>query len=205
MPAPAALRPPAELSTTLPKASTQGEISAPLCPTYHAGDSLRIAADTLGQTLSGAGYTDQKWYRLEDASGFAVVTQPEQISNDLTSKLESDRFSSEYVGASGFFGVIKAAFQGHVCRYRMMVFAVSSVPVQEKGEKLPMAAASSELRGAGMAALDLETGRLPYTENHRCYGLVYEYERKSPEEAATLVTGADMARHLRGARLLPHP
>jgi hypothetical protein len=71
---------------------------------------------------------------------------------------------------------IRALFRARPGRYRILVFLVTDQAFRQRDGSVPFATASAWPKG-GLNILPKEVGEQPYSEDHVCTALVYEFKR----------------------------
>ena len=168
----------------------------------NAKKSLKDVANKLEETFDQTGYTQKKYYSVPD--GFALVSQLEQFWPDGTSKEEPDRWAAEFRPPRIFSltSYIKAIFKANPGRYRIVAFIVTSQPFEEGKENITREEARSWL-DSGMVVLPKSIGEQPYTDEHYCTALIYEFEQPRRDKkpffkSLSNLTGRD---HLQKSKL----
>lgn len=170
----------------------------------NSGGTTRLA--DVGARLEGAfyqaGYGEMSWYRVPE--GFAMVSRLEQFNNDGTPLQGDDRFSAELARPpASLTGLIKDLFFAREGHYRVVVFMVTSLAVQQSPQRMSRRAAS-DLVSSGADRLPENTGSQPFTGNHKCTALIYEFFQRTADHPAEFVSPGrlDGTTHLRRSGIL---
>ncbi|CAK8712507.1 hypothetical protein GKODMF_04090 [Candidatus Electrothrix gigas] len=173
-----------------------------LNPESEQQTSLQNAAKKLEAAFDKTGYSQKKYYQVPN--GFALVSQLEQFRSDGSSKQEPDRWAAEFRPPRIFSltSYIKAIFKANPGRYRIVAFIVTSQPFEEGKERITREEARSWL-DSGMVVLPKSIGEQPYTDEHYCTALIYEFElpengKKALFKTSSNLTGRD---HLQKSNL----
>jgi hypothetical protein len=157
---------------------------------------LRLALDTNG-------YTEVSYFAVP--GGFAMVTRLEQYEEDGTSKVPPDRWSVDVLPLRTFSlsDYIRALFQANPGYYRIIIFVVTPVPFVESSATVSRDEAMEWLR-TGLNKLPASLGESPYTTQHTCTALVYEYMQatRGQEVKQTRPGHLSATDHLMKAKLL---
>ena len=167
-----------------PRASAMMNIPDEFLREHKESILLHDVDDKLKEALSNAGYVEKSYYAIPD--GFAVVTRLEQINRDGTPKAEPDRWSVE-VGPLRDFSLsayLRALFTSPTGYFRVVVFTVTSHPFSQHAFQVSRREAINWLY-EGFNRLPTYVGSLPYSDDHVCNALVYEFEKKREQETAS--------------------
>lgn len=156
-----------------------------------AHPTLGEVAERLASDLASAGYSDQTWY--ETRAGFAVVTRTERI-NDSGEPLDgNDRWLNEqstpHFRTLGEY--LLSLLNLSTDHYRAFALIVDT-NLQFDGAPIDLDDAI-RLGNAGSAAPPESMRDKPYTMNHHCFALVYEFQRAHSEASATLVKNSSLS------------
>ncbi|MCI5195099.1 MAG: ankyrin repeat domain-containing protein [Candidatus Electrothrix sp. AW5] len=182
-----------------PKSSAFAKIPSEF---LNAKKTLKDVANKLETAFDQNGYFQKKYYRVPD--GFALVSQLEQFRPDGSSKKEPDRWAAEFRPPRIFSltSYINAIFKAHPGRYRIVAFIVTSQPFEESEKTVTREEAMAWL-DKGMVVLPKSIGEQPYTDEHYCTALIYEFElpengKKALFKTSSNLTGRD---HLQKSNL----
>lgn len=146
-------------------------------------EALDRVAERLLAALDMTGYSEHSFYALRPdpagpPDGFALVTRLEQIRPDGTPRDEPERWSAELPPREIFSlsDVIDALFSAPEGHYRVIVFVVTGALVVPSDEA-PTRHDAGEWLGSGMARLPRALGELPWTADHACTALVYQFRQ----------------------------
>lgn len=147
-------------------------------------NTLADANQQLVNALSLAKYNQFDYYYVPN--GFALVTPLEQIQTDGTPKNDPPRWNVKVQLSEdfSFMNYLKALFMGEKGYYRIMVFIVTDKPFSFT--KSNTVSAIQKLSG-GINGLPIELGEQPYTSNHKCTVLIYEFEKQNSSDATSFV------------------
>lgn len=169
--------PKASSRIVLPRGLLLGRANAP--------PKLRDIARRLREALLVAGYDEQSFYRLR-SDGFALVTRVERLSDD-GAPLRSARWSppdaAEPFSLVRFMLGLVRPEPGH---YRLIVFAVTPESFDNTGRQI-RAGEASGLLDKGATALPRRLAEQPFTEDHNCVALIYEFLKDNPDATPRLL------------------
>jgi hypothetical protein len=146
--------------------------------------TLADANQQLVNALSLAKYNQFDYYTVPD--GFALVTPLEQIQTDAAPKGDPPRWNVKVQLSEdfSFMNYLKALFMGEKGYYRIMVFIITDKPFSFIKSKTALEI--QNLPG-GINGLPTELGAQPYTSNHKCTVLVYEFEKQKSGDATSFI------------------
>ena len=147
---------------------------------------LRDAAASLIGALSHAGYTETSFYSVPD--GFALASRMEQMDADGRPLPGNSRWALSVAPESVFClsCYLKALLTaGHPGHFRVVVFIVSSRAFAQANTPVTAKTAKDWL-DSGMNMLPSAIGALPFTADHACTALIYEFELRQGDAAAAL-------------------
>jgi hypothetical protein len=147
-------------------------------------NTLADANGLLVNALSQANYSQFDYYYVPN--GFALVTPLEQIQTDGTPKGDPPRWNvkAQLSEDFSFMNYLKALFMGEKGYYRIIVFVVTDKPFSFIKSNTTFTI--QNLPG-GINGLPPELGEQPYTSNHKCTVLVYEFEKQNSGDATSFV------------------
>lgn len=139
-------------------------------------DSLKDVATRIEKAFNQAGYGEKSFYRVPD--GFAMVSRIEQFYPDGTPKEPPDRWAATVrpprnFSLTSYFEALFTAQEGH---YRIIVFIVTSQPFGQTPQAVTPDEANAWV-AKGSQVLPATYRELPYTDNHYCIALIYEFEQ----------------------------
>jgi hypothetical protein len=163
---------------------------------------LANVANKLEAALDHTGYSQKKYYQVPD--GFALVSQLEQFNPDGTSKDLPDRWAAEFRPPRIFSlkSYIEAIFTANPGQYRIVTFIVTSQPFEESEETVTREEAMEWL-DSGMIVLPKSIGEQPYTDEHYCTALIYEFELPGKGKEAFFKKSSELSGkdHLKKSKL----
>lgn len=166
------------------------------------GGRLSEIAAALESAFYSAGYGDFSY--LAVPSGFAMVSQLEQIHPDGTPLPLPDRWSARVRPFRQFSleNYLRALFRATPGHFRILVFIVTPVPFSQSDQAVDAREAEAWL-AIGLDALPSEIGNLPITDETKTSVLVYEFVKPTRDDdpkfqSPGLLPAVD---HLRRARL----
>jgi hypothetical protein len=187
-PPPTHAKPPADLEIPSfpwppPKASAFFVFQRELLSAAGMPKTLGDVSATLERALNAAGYSEKSYYRVPE--GFALACRLEQILPDGTPA--SDRWSikSGSTRAFSLVSYLKALFTANPGHYRIVVFIITSLSFSQSDKKVTAEEVSEWLR-SGTQSLPKSIRSLPFTDDHTCTSLIYEFERASPDHSPVL-------------------
>jgi hypothetical protein len=188
-----------------PRASALTAVPAALLA--KAGASPRSLGDVerrLTAALDANEYSERSYYLVPD--GFAIATRLEQINPDGTSKAGHQRWAAESgplreFSLQAYLSALFSASQGY---YRVIVFVVTSHPFSQADVAVTREDALAWV-SKGLNTLPRAVADKPYSPEHSCSALIYEFEQPSKSkrhEAKMQIPGRlTAAVHLRKANL----
>ncbi|MCX6306421.1 MAG: hypothetical protein NT040_15775 [Bacteroidetes bacterium] len=168
-----------------PPASASVKIPRNFIVKPNENNTLFQVAREFESALTNAGYVSFSYFYVP--SGFAMVSQLEQINADGTPKTDPDRWSVQYQKARVFDlkSYITALFTSRPGYFRIIVFIFTSEPFSESGYKMPKDTAA-KLVHAGNSDLPPAIGNIKFSAKFNCTTKIYEFEQKSMNSAAVL-------------------
>jgi hypothetical protein len=138
--------------------------------------SLKDVATRIEKAFNQAGYGEKSFYRVPD--GFAMISRMEQFYPDGTPKELPDRWAAKVKPPRNFSlkSYLEALFTPQEGHYRIIVFIVTSQPFGQTPQAVTPDEANAWL-AKGSQVLPATYGELPYTDNHYCIALIYEFEQ----------------------------
>lgn len=148
---------------------------------------LRDVDQRLSTALHQAGYEERSYHAVPD--GFSLTARLEQISADGTPKRGIDRWAMapgplHEFSLSSYLSALLSSRPG---LFRVIVFIVTPHPFSQSGASVSREDAMAWLTD-GFNRLPDPVGRLEYTEAHHCTALVYEFEKKTGQANASMVS-----------------
>ncbi|MGA9118184.1 MAG: hypothetical protein WB699_02360 [Bacteroidota bacterium] len=149
-----------------------GEVAAPT--------RLRDVADILVNALNKAGYAELSFYHVPN--GFALATRLEQINADGTPREENYRWSTKVPPPKVFniSSYLKALFTANPGRFRVIVFVVTT-PFGFTDSTATRDQAMQWVN-SGFTKLPTEIGDSPFTKQHSCTALIYEFDQPTSNQ-----------------------
>lgn len=160
--------------------------------------SLSDIDKILSFALDACGFFEKRYYSVP--GGFAIVTQLEKMNPDGTSKEGSKRWNLNFDSDGSY---LSRLFKPKVGQYRSLAFLVSNisfnqkeVPLDERNIKTWMA--------NGINKLPTLIGEFPYTDNHFCTALIFEFEKKDVDKNMNLLVPGKLSayEHLTKTKLI---
>jgi hypothetical protein len=172
-----------------PKASAFFKFQRELLSVVDTPKTLGDVSVTLERALTGAGYSEKSYYRAPE--GFALACRLEQILPDGTPA--SDRWSikSENTKAFSLVSYLKALFTANPGHYRIVVFIITSLSFNQSDKKVSPDEAKGWL-SSGTQSLPKSIASLPFTDEHTCTALIYEFQRVTPDHDPVLEDPSDV-------------
>jgi hypothetical protein len=187
----------------LPQASATARIESQIFNRAGVAVNLEEVSLRLEGAFNHAGYSDKSWYAIPN--GFALVSRIEQFSEDGTPVYGRYRWIADKVAPyeiPGWTAYIRALFRAKQGHYRVIAFAVTDKPFTQSGEQISQDQASAWQSEGVQNGLPSAIGRMRFTRNHTCTGLVYEFERATSDHPATFrrssITGEE---HLQKSKI----
>lgn len=154
--------------------------------------TLGDAAARLDAAIVQAGYEAPGYYAIP--GGFAMATRMEQIEADGTPVDEAQRWSTglpppKISSLGDYLSALLSAREGY---YRVIVFTFSDQPVAASSVKASEADANDWAPG-GADRLPDGVARQPFSSNHRCLVLVYEFRKLAGSNPTANPDGAPPA------------
>jgi hypothetical protein len=167
-----------------PKASASVKIPRELFVKPNQKMTLSQVGQEFESAMNKAGYTSLSYFYVP--SGFAIVSQLEQINPDGTPK-KKERWSVQYQQSeiNDFASYIKALFIAMPGYFRVIAFIFTTQPYKQTNKEMPKDTAASLIH-AGLDNLPPKIEAVPYSENFKCNALIYEFEQKSINSKAVL-------------------
>ena len=133
--------------------------------------------------LDSAGYVQRAYYAVPN--GYAIVTRVEQIEKDGRTEPPPYRFSDEIPPPNSLTGYLSGLFASRPGYYRIIVFVVTNVSVDDKAP--PMSEEDARRFLSGTAALPSTVAAQPLPPSTRITALIYEYQKSSADTKSTAV------------------
>jgi hypothetical protein len=169
-----------------PQASATEVIPSPLVEVESGRTRLRDVDRRITAALEQNGYYESSYYAV--TKGFALVTKMEQIESDGTPKEGPQRWvlvpqRPEKFTLARYITALFGATPGH---YRTIVFIVTPGAFTQSSAVVTREEANAWL-GGGLNRLPASIGNLEFSrEDYACTALIYEFERPTETEEATL-------------------
>lgn len=164
---------------------------------------LKDVAARVETAFRSAGYAQTGYYSVP--GGFALASQLEQFKPNGLSVDDPYRWSLQMQTPRLFsLEYLSALIKGRVGHYRVIVFVVSSdFFSQESGKRVDIEQAGKiAIEGANI--LPPEVGNLPFTDNHACLALVYEFEKSVPDKPARFKENSSLLAETHLQKILPY-
>ena len=168
-----------------PRASATEVIRRELLETTHGLTLLRDVDQRITRALEQNGYYENSYYAVP--GGFALVTRMEQVESDGSPKQGPQRWIIEPQALDRFSltAYLAALFRATPGYYRVIVFVVTPYPFVQSGQKVTPEEANEWL-SKGLNRLPEAICNIYLSEEYTCTALIYEFERSSETEEATL-------------------
>jgi len=133
----------------------------------------------LRQSLERSGYYQMSYHPVPQ--GFALVARLERINSDGSPFTGGERFNTSFDPLQKFTigGYLRALFVAPPGYYRVIVFVVSGSPFSANGTPVSSKEADQWLEN-GSNVLTSRIGDMPYSTDHVCTALIYEFEKRDP-------------------------
>lgn len=161
-----------------------------------------VAAAVEG-ALRTAGHPEVSYYAVPD--GFALVSTFEQIDGEGVPLEPPDRWSVKIpplrrFGLMSYLGRLLRGQRGH---YRLVVFVVTSQSFEQSAEVATRKKVEDWLAG-GHTGLSDELAATPFTANHDCHALIYEFRRSAEDSPIEPLVPASRSvrEHLKKAAII---
>lgn len=161
---------------------------------------LKDVAERLKMAFEQAGYGEKSWYQCPD--GFALVSRLEQIYSDGSPKEGEVRWipNVDNLPIFSLGSYLKALFTAPKGHYRVIVFVVTDKIFGPSPQVVSPEEAQAWL-STGSMELPPEIGVQPYTKNHYCKALIYEFEQSNHKPIPKIPSDLQGEDHLKKARL----
>jgi|GEM_PF-261900 len=169
-----------------PKASTTVKIPRNLIVKSNPNILLSEIAKQFESILGKAGYDQISYYYFP--SGFAIVSQLEQINKDGTPKSEESRWNNKYEKPKVFNleSYIRALFTAQPGYFRVIAFIFTSKPFNQS-DKTITKETGDFLIHAGSTVLPKKIFDIPFSSDYYCMALIYEFKQVTINDRPTLV------------------
>lgn len=147
---------------------------------------LSSVANRIERAIISIEYPKYSYFPV--SCGFALVTHIEKIDDNgapISPRWE-DRLRPLNWSNFSLNNYIKALFYAAPGRYRIIVFVITNKPFSQLGTRVSREEALSWLN-AGVNRLPNEIGNMPYTPEHKCTALIYEFKQPGVGEKAVLL------------------
>lgn len=168
--------------------------------------SFRTLGDfdaVLQRGLLQTGYGESSYYAIP--GGFALVTRLEQIERDGTPKSGDRRWiiGPSRIREFSLREYLRALFTANPGYFRIIVFAVTDVPVEQSDARVTDDDAGAWLQHGRRNGLPPEVAALPWRPQITCTALIYEFILEQGQKEASLMTSSvpDGPTHLMKANL----
>lgn len=167
---------------------------------------LRDVESKLSAALTSSGYATPSHYAVP--GGFALVTQLEQINDNGTPKSPPNRWATITVRPTHFTlaEYLTALLRANPGRFRIIVFIVTTKPFKEDTTTVITREQAMQWLPGGVQRLPSSIGDEPFTSEHLCTALVYEFELPETKAKAELKQPSSLTchDHLTAAELWQH-
>jgi len=146
-------------------------------------NNLTQSSERIENALKKSGYYEKSYYQIPN--GYALVTRIEKMENDGSPASEEERWNVSDTGSNSSFDLLsyfKSLFFAKDGSYRIIVFLVTSNNVQMSNNIMLMSEGQDFL-SSGLNRLPPIFDQIPFTENHYCTALIYEWYKVEHEEA----------------------
>ncbi len=161
---------------------------------FHGAKDLGGVNAKLKAALIKAGYVDGgRYYSIP--RGFAIATQIEHINRDGSPMAGEERWQPNPLPPDlTLANLLKVLFDAKPGFYRIIVFAITDVPISPEGTP-PNQEVAGEWLHHGMLSLPSTIAEISYTRATACTALIYEFERRGYNDAThPLMSGAPSAK-----------
>lgn len=143
-------------------------------------NSLGDVSELLERSLQSAGFPRYGYYRIP--TGFVVAAQLERIEDDGSPATDDRRFEFSMRPPAHFTLVeyFQALFRARIGRYRVIVFAVTSLSAPGSSETVD-AGTAQKWPTTGASGLPREVAIRQFSSDYKCVALIYEFIRPSSE------------------------
>jgi len=164
--------------------------------------TLSEISELLKSELANAGYSDFRFFSIR-SNGFALVTRMERIDAHWhpiagAGRWEDSGGLSLDTGPFSILAYLRALFTRRAGNFRVFVMIVTPENVVPDPDKQLQPETVQDWQRRGSLSLPEVLGRLPFSDRHRVYVLVYEF-RKEEGEAPKPVKDGTAAEHLNAA------
>ena len=175
---------------TMPRYTSRKEIPSDLLS--NGGSTQGSIAQKLEKAMIQSGYDRAPSY-FWTRGGFAIATPLEHVDPDGHPLKGNARWSVRPGLDRGFSlsTYLKALFLGDPGHYRVIVFVVSDVPIVP-ASKPPSQQEVQDWETTGGDRLPSKLAELPYTTAHKTVALIYEFERRTRSEQASLKINSEV-------------
>jgi hypothetical protein len=145
-------------------------------------NSLTQSSERIENALKKSGYYEKSYYQIPN--GYALVTRIEKMEFDGAPAAETERWNVNDTGSSGsfdFLSYFKSLFTAETGHYRIIVFLVTSDDVQMT-ERVMLMSEGQDFLSSGLNRLPSEFDIMPFTEDHYCTALIYEWYKVEHED-----------------------
>jgi hypothetical protein len=146
-------------------------------------NNLTQSSERIENALKKSGYYEKSYYQIPN--GYALVTRIEKIEPDGTPAVAEERWNVSDTGSSSSFDLLsyfKSLFFANEGHYRIIVFLVTSDNVQMT-DRIMLMSEGQDFLSSGLNRLPSQFDSMPFTENHYCTALIYEWYKVEHEEA----------------------
>lgn len=174
-----------------PKPSASVFVPRDLVLGADAAPTLGSSAARLEAALTRAGFAEWGYYHVP--GGFALVSRLEQIERD--GNPHRDRWAVDVSPRRAFslWTYVSALFSATTGRFRVIVFVVTDTPFRPTAPPPDGPTAIAWLE-QGMTGLPAPVRGRPYTTEHTCKALIYEFFKATPDHDAAI----ELPSHLDG-------
>ncbi len=149
--------------------------------------TLGEASFALERALEAGGYREYSFHGV-GCDGFAVITRLEKIDRFGQSVPGAERFSPPGEGERFSFGdYIARLFYAPPGYYRQIIFAATDEPFEETDDEITQAELDA-LVDRGDDELPSQAQSMAFTDGHKLYALIYEFEKGAADEDVALLT-----------------
>jgi hypothetical protein len=169
-----------------PKASARTLLPSNLFPT--AKDNSLTLGDIAGHlqaALIRAGYGEHSYFRIGN-NGFALVTRVERLTSNGAPDQHYRWCAPDATEPFSLFKYILGLVWPEPGYYRLIVFIATPEMFSNTGREVTSQDASRKL-SLGVAVLPRSLSDQPFTNDHHCFALIYEFEKAKPESVPVLL------------------
>ena len=132
-----------------------------------------------------AGYGEHRYFRIGN-NGFALVTRVERLASNGAPDQHYRWRPPDATEPFSLFKFILGLVWPEPGYYRLIVFIATPEMFSNTGREVTSQDASRKL-SLGVAVLPRSLSDQPFTNDHHCFALIYEFEKAKPESVPVLL------------------